>query len=155
MEVKFTENKLIELFLNVDDLHKSYIAYQQRRGTTYLPNTKLPTQLNGSEICTILVAYHYSDYKCFVYYYRELILNRYASYFPDAPCYESFLSYIPKVADLIYLWLLYSVATSQRTGLYFIDSKKLHVCHLRREKSNRVFKDIAKKGKTSTASFSD
>lgn len=45
------------------------------------------------------------------------------------------------------------MTTSQRTGLYFIDSKKLQVCHLRREKSNKVFKDIAKKGKTSTGWF--
>lgn len=61
MEVKFTENKLIELFLSVDDLYKSYLTYQQERGM-YQPNTKLSTHLNGPEICTILVAYHYSGY---------------------------------------------------------------------------------------------
>lgn len=153
MEVKFTENKLIELFIAVDDLYKSYVNYQRGRGVLPRSNGKVRTQLNGSEVCTILVAYHYSGYKCFEYYYRELILGRYADYFPEAPLYESFLSYIPKAADLIYLWLLYSATIAQRTGLYFIDSKKLQVCHLRREKSNKVFTGVARKGKTSTGWF--
>ena len=152
MDVQFTENKLIELFIEVDDLRKAFIEYQKLTGK-YIVKKKLPTQLNGSEVCSILVAYNYSGYKCFEYYYRELILKRYSDYFPDAPCYESFLNYIPKATDLIYLWLLYSVATSKRTGLYFIDSKKLQVCHLRREKSNKVFKGVARKGKTSTGWF--
>lgn len=54
---------------------------------------------------------------------------------------------------MIYLWLLYSVSKSEKTGLYFIDSKKLPVCHLRREKSHKVFDRIARKGKTSTGWF--
>lgn len=152
MDVQFTENKLISLFLEVDDLHKAFIEYQKEQGK-YLEKKKMQSQLNGSEVCTILVAYHYSGYKCFEYYYRQLIGKTYRSYFPDAPCYESFLSYIPKAADLIYLWLLYSIGKSDRTGMYFIDSKKLQVCHLRREKSNKVFKGIARKGKTSTGWF--
>jgi len=152
MEVQFTENKLIELFIEVDDLRKAFIAHQKLKGI-YRAKKRMTTQLNGSEVCSILVAYNYSGYKCFEYYYRELIVKRYADYFPDAPCYETFLSYIPKATDLIYLWLLFSVAKSKRTGLYFIDSKKLQVCHLRREKSNKVFKGVAKKGKTSTGWF--
>lgn len=152
MDIQFTENKLIGLFIEVDDLYKAFIQYQKSRGL-YKENKKMTSQLNGSEVCTILVAYNYSGYKCFEYYYRQAIQKRYASYFPTAPCYESFLNYIPKAADLIYLWLLYSMSRSKRTGMYFIDSKKLQVCHLRREKSNKVFKGIARKGKTSTGWF--
>ena len=40
-----------------------------------------------------------------------------------------------------------------RTGYYFIDSKKLEVCHLKREKSHKVFGDQARKGKCSTGWF--
>lgn len=152
MEVKFTENKLIELFIAVDDLYKSYVDFQLQRGDLSFVKKK-PTQLHCSEICTILVAYNYSGYKCFEYYYRELIMKRYSDYFPSAPTYEGFLGYIPKAIDLIYLWLLHSVVTAKRTGLYFIDSKKLQVCHLRRGKSNKVFKEVARKGKTSTGWF--
>jgi len=152
MNVQFTEIKLIELFIEVDDLYKAFVSYQKKEGF-YRVKKKMQTQLNGSEVCTILVAYHYSGYKCFEYYYRELILKNYRDYFPDAPLYETFLSYIPKATDLTYLWLLYCIAKSKRTGLYFVDSKKLQVCHLRRERSNKVFEGIAKKGKTSTGWF--
>jgi hypothetical protein len=152
MDVQFTEIKLIELFVEVDDLYKAFLEYKKNMGQPPLKSTR-QTQLVGSEVCTILAAYHYSGYKCFEYYYREMILKRYAGCFPDAPTYERFVSLIPRAADLIYLWLLYSVARSKRTGLYFIDSKKLQVCHLKREHSNRVFKEVAAKGKTSTGWF--
>ncbi len=32
MNVQFTENKLIELFIEVDDLYKAFIAYQKKEG---------------------------------------------------------------------------------------------------------------------------
>ena len=152
MGIQFTENKLISLFIEVDDLCKAYVKYKNQMDQGKKNSTREPG-LNGSEVCTILVSYNYSGYKCFEYYYRQTILKNYADYFPQAPSYERFVSLIPRSADLIYLWLLYSVGRSKRTGLYFIDSKKLQVCHLRREKSNKVFKDIARKGKTSTGWF--
>lgn len=152
MGIQFTEEKLIELYIEVDDLYKSFIAYKQTRGD-YVKRRKVSADLSGPEVCTILVNYNYSGYKCFEYYYREFIRKDYRGYFPDAPCYETFLGYIPKAADLIYLWLLHSTAGSKRTGMYFIDSKKLEVCHLRREKSHKVFKGVARKGKTSTGWF--
>ena len=42
---------------------------------------------------------------------------------------------------------------SLRTGHYFIDSKTIELCHVRREKSHKVFKDFARKGKSSTGWF--
>lgn len=152
MDIQFTEKKLIEIYSTIDDLYKAFIKYQKRNGHYRSPRGVAPL-LSGPEVATILVNYHYSGYKCFEYYYRNFILKSYNDYFPSAPQYEVFLAYIPKTIDLVYLWLLYSMAQSKQTGLYFIDSKKLQVCHLRREKSNKVFKGIARKGKTSTGWF--
>lgn len=152
MNVQFTENKLIELFVEVDDLCLAYKEYKQKMGRPVTKNVRQP-ELTGPEVCTILAAYHYSGYKCFEYYYRELILDRHRDCFPDAPGYGCFVSLIPRSADLVYLWLLYSAGRSKRTGLYFVDSKKLQVCHLKREHSNKVFEGVARKGKTSTGWF--
>lgn len=55
--------------------------------------------------------------------------------------------------SLMGLWSLHCCLHSQRSGLYFIDSKKLPVCHLKREHSHRVFVKFAGKGKTSTGWF--
>ncbi len=150
MEVQFTEKKLISLFVEIDDLLLSFYSYQQKHN---LLSSKKPTRvpvLSCSEICTIIVSYHLSGYKCFEYYYKEMVLKALTSYFPKAPSYECFLSYIPRCIDVLYLWLLYSCSKSQETGLYFVDSKKIQVCHLRREKSNKIFKEYARKGKSST-----
>lgn len=152
MNVQFTENKLIALFIDIDDLFKAYQHYQKSQG--HMP--KKPTSqtaLTGPEVCTILVCYHLSGYKCFEYFYRQVILDKHADCFPYAPSYKRFLELIPRAADLIYLWLLYTASQSKRTGLYFIDAKKLQVCHLKREHANKVFKGIAAKGKTSTGWF--
>jgi len=153
MDVQFNENKLIELFCDIDDLYQNFLDYQKSKG---LGSSRRPTrtlQLTGPEIASILVAYHYSGYKCFEYYYKQLILGHYADCFPEAPSYECFLSYIPKAIDLMVLWLLLTISRSRRTGLYFADSKTLQVCHLRREKSHKVFKDFARKGKSSMGWF--
>lgn len=153
MDIQITEKKLISLFIEIDDL---IILYREYQANNNLLPSKSPTRqraLSCSEICTILVAYHLSGYKCFEYYYKQMILKSHQSYFPKAPSYECFLSYIPKSVDALYLWLLYSCSQSERTGLYFVDSKKLEVCHLKRVHSHKVFEGYARKGKTSTGWF--
>ena len=153
MDVQFSENKLIELYIELDDLLESYQKFVvEMKGLTSKKTTRVPV-LSGSEVGTILVAYHYSGYKNFEYYYKRLILGQYNSWFPDAPSYECFLSYIPRATDMMTLWLLYTCMRSIRTNLYFVDSKKLEVCHVKREKSHKVFKEYAKKGKSSMGWF--
>jgi Transposase DDE domain len=153
MQVQFNEIKLIALFIDVDDLLKSYQAYQQSRqvGQARRP-TRVP-ELSESEVCTILAAYHLSGYKCFEYYYRQVIQESYQSYFPQAPSYERFLTLVSRCYKLMWLWSLHCCLKAHRTGLYIIDSKRLEVCHLKREHSHRVFSAAARKGKTSTGWF--
>lgn len=153
MTVQFTEDKLIKLFCEIDDLQKYYQKFKDKKELTKKRLPTRTTNLTGSEICTILVMYNYSGYKCFEYYYKEFVLKNLESFFPDAPSYETFLGYIPKCNSLILLWLVYSVAQSKRTGLYFVDSKKLEACNIRRVHSHKVFKGIAAKGKSSTGWF--
>jgi hypothetical protein len=40
-----------------------------------------------------------------------------------------------------------------QTGIYFVDATTMDVCHVKRASSNRVFKEIAKKGKSSMGCF--
>lgn len=152
MDAQITENKLIELFIDIDDLHIAWTEYRKKIGDPLKGAARKPG-LNGPEVCTILVGYHLSGYKCFEYYYRRAVLGTYADCFPRAPSYKHFLGLVPRAAELAYLWLLFTMMRSQRTGLYFVDSKKLQVCHLERERSNKVFKGVARKGKTSTGWF--
>lgn len=153
MSSQFSENLLIAMYVEVDDLYKAFLGYGglKRLGRFRLP-TRTPS-LSPSEVVTIVAAYHLSGYKCFEYYYRETILKAYLNCFPQAPTYSRFVALVCRCVPLLLLWLLYKTSQSLRTGHYFIDSKKLEVSHLKRERSHRVFKGIARKGKSSTGWF--
>jgi hypothetical protein len=78
MQVQISQIKLIELFIDVDDLLKSFQAYQHSRQLGEIRRPTRVAELSESEVCTILAAYHLSGYKCFQYYYRKVIKETYA-----------------------------------------------------------------------------
>ena len=43
--------------------------------------------------------------------------------------------------------------TGQKTGIYYVDSTSIDVCHIKREKRHKVFKGLASKGKNSMGWF--
>lgn len=153
MPPQVNENLLAEIFVESDDLLKAFEQYSEQRALGRLLLPRRQPLLSASEITTIVVAYHLSGYKCFEYYYRECILKAYLHCFPKAPSYGRFVCSIVKVVPLLLLLLLYKCSQSLRSGHYFIDAKKLEVCHLKREKQHRVFKGFARKGKGSMGWF--
>ncbi|MCU0326278.1 MAG: IS982 family transposase [Spirosomaceae bacterium] len=154
MDIKITEEMLIRLYIDVDDLHQSWQMYEKEVRSLVGKLTK-PTRepdLSPSEVCCIIAGYHLSGYKCFEYYYHQIIQDKYGSYFPKAPSYERFVSLMARSYPLMWLWSLHCCLQSRRNGLYFIDSKKMEVCHIKREHSHKVFGN-ARKGKSSTGWF--
>lgn len=67
------------------------------------------------------------------------------------PCYERFISLMPRVLILIMV-LLYSLF-SQSQGVAFMDSTSLAVCHPKRIRRNKVFREFAALGKTTKGWF--
>jgi hypothetical protein len=151
MEVQINEISLIQMFLDIDDFCQDYEKWQAHHPDEQV--SKWTSVLFRSEAMTILVYYHHSGYKCFQYYYERLVLGLMKSYFPKVPTYKYFLKLIPRCFDLIFLYATYQSQNTQRTGIYYVDSKRLPVCHNKRIHSHRVFKDIAQRGKSSTGWF--
>lgn len=150
------ETKLIEIFIEVDDFCKSFAIWEEKRGigtTIKKPVRGVKSKFHPSESMAILILYHLSGYKCFEYFYSEEVLKSLKSYFPYAVCYERFVARIPETGKLMFLFSQYKAAQSERTGIYFVDSKRIEVCHVKREKQNCVFKNIATKGKSSMGWF--
>jgi hypothetical protein len=151
------ETKLVEIFIELDDFCQKYSSWQQHREfpcpvvAALKPGVK--AALSDSEILTILILYHLSGYKCFEYFYTDGIQNNLRREFPKAVSYTRFVALIPQVAPLMLLFTQYKCAQSARTGTYFVDSKTIDVCHIKREHQHRVFKDIATKGKSSMGWF--
>ena len=149
MLTKDKENKLIELFIAIDDF---CVALDQWKQGRYPTPTRTP-DLSDSELMCICVFYHYSGYKCFQYYYQQLVEPVLFSYFPRLVSYERFLSLLLRILPGLYVFLKYCTLQSQQSGFYFIDSKKLVVCDNRRIHCHRVFEGIAGRGKSSTGWF--
>jgi len=151
MDSQFNENKLIEIFIDVDDFCKEAATWLAQ--TSEKHNFEWRSNLHYSEAMTVMIFYHHSGYKCFQYYYKRLVRTSLKSYFPMVVTYKYFLSFIPKLYPLMHLFVQWRCSQNQRTGQYYVDSKKLPVCHNRRIYANRVFKDIARRGKSSTGWF--
>jgi hypothetical protein len=108
-------------------------------------------QLTLSEIMSITVYFHYSGYKTFKdYFLRSQDELRRA--FPNIVSY----SRIVELKQQITLPLMILAQLSNKgacTGITFFDSFPLPVCHIKREHAHKVFKGIARKGKSSMGWF--
>lgn len=151
MQYEFNENKLIEIYVFVDDHCKMLDEWVKAHGQ--IPEIVNRSGLSISEILTIIIFYHHSGFKCFQYYYERFVLKRLTTHFPGAVTYKHFLSLIPRCFNHLYVLCRIRCMTADRTGIYFADSKKLPICHNRRIHSNRVFKGLAQRGKASTGWF--
>ena len=72
--------------------------------------------------------------------------------FPRLPSYNRFIEIMPRVIS--YLVLFSQTYSGKKTGIYYIDSSCLPVCHLKRSNRNKTFKNIAEYGRTSVGWFS-
>ena len=147
----FNEDKLIQIFCTIDDFCTEYSkSIQQHSLSREAKGKKVPEpSLSVSEIMTIEILYHLSGHKCFKYYYQNLVLSSLISYFPKLVSYNRFVELKSRVN--LYLFAFINLCLlGTRTGVSYIDSTKLVVCHNLRIHSNKVFKGIAKRGKTST-----
>ncbi len=73
------------------------------------------------------------------------------AFFPDSVSYDRFVELMLGIVFPLFCFL--QTRIGQDTGISFVDSTDLTVCHIKRSYSNRTFKDIASKGKTTTGWF--
>ena len=90
------EKKLIELFIALDDFCLALYEWQSKQVPRAKVAAKVPL-MSDSELLTVLVCYHFSGYKCFEYYYHQLLEKELLSYFPRQVSYERFVALIPRV----------------------------------------------------------
>ncbi|MBB4081117.1 hypothetical protein GGR28_003764 [Lewinella aquimaris] len=150
MLTKDKEDKLIEIFVTVDDFLKLFGRHIDRLP---IPKTRFEGIMCPSEIIAIIIFYQYSGFKCFQYFYKQQVQHELREYFPRQVSYKRFLRLIKKCVPYLYVFTKWQCMQSEHTGVYFIDSKKLPVCHNRRIHNHKVFKDLAERGHTSTGWF--
>jgi hypothetical protein len=143
---------VLELFCAVDDFCQDFEPKWHRR---CLPDgTKRRNRARSlvlSEIMTILILFHCSHYRNFKAFYTEYVCVHLRGEFPGLVSYSRFVEFFPHalVPLLVYLYS----CLGRCTGVSFVDSTKLAVCHNRRIRQHRVFRGLAARGKTSVGWF--
>jgi hypothetical protein len=143
---------LTELFCDVDDFWQSFSPYWEKvQLTSGEKQRRRRGQLCMSEIMTILIHFHQAQYRNFKAYYTEYVEDHLRREFPQLVSYTRFVQLIPSVIEPLCAYLRHCYGSC--SGISFIDSTALAVCHNRRIKQHRVFAGLATRGKTSVDWF--
>jgi hypothetical protein len=143
---------LLELFCDVDDFWKIFSPIWERQlMTAGNVKRKRQTQLSISEMMTIMIHFHQSNYRNFKAYYLQHVKVNMRSEFPNLVSYNRFVELMPRT--LIPLLAYMRGRKGNCTGISFVDSTPLKVCHNRRINRHKVFAGLAERGKTSMGWF--
>lgn len=144
-------NYLTELFCLLDDFCKKFEPEFQKKLISSPNSRQRKACISNAEIMTIWIHFHQIRYRHFKIYYLYQVKRILAKELPDMPSYNRFIELAQRV--IVPLTVFLKTQMGQCTGISFVDSTALPVCHIRRAQSHSVFKDMAKHGKSSTGWF--
>jgi hypothetical protein len=140
------------MFCDIDDFCKWFEPlYMRRLLQSGQRQRTRPTVLALSEIMTIIVYFHSSHYRDFKHYYTEYVATHLRPYFPALVSYNRFVELIPRAVVPLCGYL--HTRKGRCTGITFVDSTSLAVCHNRRISRHKVFASYATRGKSSMGWF--
>jgi len=146
------EQLLISIFCDVDDFCKAFDEYSKKylltNGSSFAPKCAM----SMSEIMTIVVFFHLSNHKTFKWYYKNYICGDLREYFPELLSYNRFVEVMQGLIVPLTVYLI-KFKVGKCSGISFLDSTTLDVCHNRRIYAHKVFKGLAWRGKSSTGWF--
>jgi len=108
--------------------------------------------MSGSEVMTILVLFHLSQHRSLKHFYLYYVKKHMQAEFPKTVSYNRFVELMSSVLLPLTIYLK-ACRSGKCSGISFVDSTPLRVCHNKRIASNKVFADIAQRGKTSMGWF--
>ncbi|EIX6432133.1 IS982 family transposase [Salmonella enterica] len=139
-------DKLVELFCNVDDFCRCFIpAWEQHCLANGSRQRRRYGRMSASEIMTILIAFHMSNHRNFKQFYLGVVGMYHRQDFPELLSYTRFLGVVPSV--MVPLCSYFASLKGNPTGIEFIDSTGISVCHNIRIPRHKVFDGVAKRGK--------
>lgn len=143
---------LESLFCHVDDFCQWFEPrWQHQLLSDGFQHRQRARSLCLSESMTILIAFHQSAYRNFKWFYTQLVCRYWRKAFPQLVSYNRFVEWMPSVLLPLCAYLRHCFG--QCTGISFIDSTSIKVCHNRRIATHKVFNNFAARGKTSVDWF--
>lgn len=142
---------LTTLFCNVDDFWKQFKNEWEKHLLTSGKQSRGPEpKLSISEMMTIVIYFHQSNYRTFKHFYLY-VSTHLKKYFPNLISYDRFTHKMKTLFIPMFAYLLKHLGTV--TGISFIDSTSIAICHNKRIRRNKTFKNLAKIGKTTSGWF--
>lgn len=99
---------------------------------------------------TIIILFHQSNYRTFKHFYSYINLY-FEKEFPKLISYDRFVYLKKNLFIPLFAYLFHRRGLV--TGISFIDSTSIAVCHNKRISRNKVFKGLARRGKTTSGWF--
>ena len=142
---------LTTLFCSIDDFCQKLKTQRKKKLVIGSSSSRGPkSSISISEIITILILFHQSNYRNFKHFYLNLKEN-FSSEFPKLPSYNRFVELKQKAFVPLFAYLF--SRRGKVTGISFVDATSIAVCKNKRIARNKVFKGLAKRGKTTTGWF--
>jgi hypothetical protein len=143
---------IYKLFCDIDDFCKIFKPFYDRRLIEDGKRQRMKeSSLCLSEVMTVIVLFHISGYRTFKGYYTEHVLKHLNRAFPRLVSYNRFTELMQSALFPLCCYL--QTRKGKVTGISFIDSTPIIVCHNKRINSHRVFRNLAKRGKNSVGWF--
>lgn len=139
------------LFCSVDAFWRMFEPLWERELLAAGRKRRRATRLHPSEIMTIVILFQQSGYRTFKAFYTQYVQVHLRAEFPQLVSYNRMVELLPRV--LIPLTVYLHTQFGACTGISFIDSTALAVCHNARIHQHRVFRVDARRGKTSLGWF--
>lgn len=125
--------------------------YRKHLLTTGIKQRAKQSKLSTSEIITLLIFFHYSQYRNFKAYYTQYVTFQLRSEFPNLVSYKQFVALISSVLVPLAAYIKHFKKSYEGVG--FVDSTSLAVCYRKRISSHKVFSGLAALGKTTKGWF--
>ncbi len=150
-----TKDKVNKIFCIADDFCKEL---NKNKFTTTL-NVKEGTRcrnracsMSTSEMITIMVCFHMGQFRNFKHFYMNYVSTNLSKEFPNLLSYSRFIQLEYRLLTPLTMFIKL-ICLGKCTGITFIDSTKIAVCHNKRIKRNKVFKGAAELGKSTMGWF--
>lgn len=151
----FSIDKITEIFCIVDDFCIEFDKVKEGHILDKNDDKKRRNRsfkLSDSEVITIMILFHAGQFRNIKHFYINYVMAHLQKEFPQTVSYNRFVELQQKAVMPMAIFLK-TFCLGACTGVSFIDSTPLKVCHIRREHSNKVFKGMATKGQCSIGWF--
>jgi hypothetical protein len=148
-------DKITEIFYIVDEFCKEFNKAKEGHILASSSSKKQRNRkfkMSDSEVITALIIFHLGQFRNLKHFYLFYLQKHLQTEFPTTVSYNRFVE-LQQKAMMPMISFLQLTCLGECTGISYIDSTPLRVCHIKRERNHKVMKDLATKGQCSMGWF--